>query len=217
MLVHTILGERLGISDDRSKETLSLKDYRNRKFRNHRVEKPAFLIVFCGLMLLANVAFSQDSAQSLVENLSSLSALHDRGVISDVEFNAAKRQLLGLTSGKENAQETSAVTTASDVKFKSDSGQARGRLSASEESLFSNECLQVFERDISFVRERSAIADAYISPILSRGLGALSGGVNADVDRAKRDLLVAERDQKLNAVNSLRDNLINENSSCFNF
>ena len=38
----------------------------------------------------------QDRGTSLVENLNRLTELHETGVLSDEEFNAAKRRLLGL-------------------------------------------------------------------------------------------------------------------------
>ena len=39
---------------------------------------------------------NQDRGTSLVENLNRLTELHESGVLSDEEFNAAKRRLLGL-------------------------------------------------------------------------------------------------------------------------
>jgi hypothetical protein len=54
------------------------------------------VIYAAGLLSVAPCNFAQDSAQSLVESLGSLSQLHDSGVLTDEEFNAAKRRLLGL-------------------------------------------------------------------------------------------------------------------------
>jgi hypothetical protein len=51
------------------------------------------------LMALANVSYGQDTntAESIVDGLSRLAELHEQGLLDDEEFNAAKRQLLGLS------------------------------------------------------------------------------------------------------------------------
>lgn len=169
------------------------------------------------LVALSVMGQDEDPSAVIVRNFSTLTELYEQGVISESEFNAAQLRLLNLLE-----KEVVDASLKSDIQSSSGNiltpqSDEVGLLVSKEINLISELCLKVFEKDINFVRERSAIADAYFSPILSHGARALSGGVNADVDRAKRDLLIAERDQKLNAVNSLRNNLINENSSCFNF
>jgi hypothetical protein len=51
-------------------------------------------------MALASVSYGQDSntAESIVDGLSRLAEMHEQGLLDDEEFNAAKRQLLGLSS-----------------------------------------------------------------------------------------------------------------------
>ena len=173
-------------------------------------------------LISLSVAFSvmgqDDNLPAVIgRNLSALTELYELGAISESEYYEAQIRLLNLIE-----KEILDVSQRSDIqsssgKILAPKSDEVGLLVSKELNLISESCLKVFEKDINLVRERSAIVDAYYSPILSHSLGALQGGVNADVDRAKRDALVAERDQKLNAVNSLRNNLIDENSSCFNF
>ena len=57
------------------------------------------LITTAFLMVLATVSYGQDAntAESIVDGLSRLAELHEQGTLTDEEFNAAKRQLLGLS------------------------------------------------------------------------------------------------------------------------
>ena len=162
------------------------------------------------LVLFALPTFAQDSTRTLVDNLSSLSELHERGIISDDEFNAAKRRLLGLpVKTKERVDpEANRIPIAVDSEESEQMGERR----------ISVECLAVFEEDINFVRERSAIFNTYRLRILAHSLSALAGGTDGK-NPAREDAiakeLTAERNRKTNQISNQRDSLLYENTHCF--
>ena len=88
--------------------------------------KQVIVVVYAAwLTSVAPYSFPQDSAQSLVDSLNSLAELHESGVLTDEEFNAAKRRLLGLSApgGSENVK-NSVSTVSSEAQIEeNDSSQ----------------------------------------------------------------------------------------------
>ena len=171
------------------------------------------LVLLLGFASLGSAA--QDSAQSLVQSLTSLSELHEQGVITDSEFNAAKRRLLGLPVAEserdsgESAQPSSANTSESQRQFQVSRGD-----------LFSSECMAAFEKDINLVRRRRSTFSSYRGEILPHALQAASQAVDGRPEGAAgaiRDQLIAERNSKLAPLDDERDLLFYENPQCFNF
>lgn len=88
--------------------------------------KQIISVIFgAGLLSFAPFSFAQDSAQSLVDSLNSLAGFHANGVLTDEEFNAAKRRLLGLSApdGSESVEDSDSNVSAEAQNEETDSSQ----------------------------------------------------------------------------------------------
>ena len=170
------------------------------------------LICVFWLGFFSSGSTAQDSAQTILKSLTSLTELHEQGVITDSEFNAAKRRVLGLPVVESERAPGESTQTSS-----INASESQRQLQVSEGDLFSSACMAAFEKDINLVRRRQSIVSSYRSAALPYALGALAQNAKGAADAAIRDQLLNERDIKLAPVDDERDLLVYENPQCFNF